>query len=48
MGLSEELARGGLRLSLGWATTEAEIDCFIDAWIKVAEVLLKNTRGMAA
>jgi cysteine desulfurase len=48
MGLSEELARGGLRVSLGWATTEAEIDYFIDAWIKVAGVLLRDTRGMAA
>jgi cysteine desulfurase len=48
MGASDDLARAGLRISLGWSTTEAEIDCFIDAWIKVAEALLKETRGMAA
>jgi cysteine desulfurase len=48
MGASDELARAGLRISLGWSTTEAEIDCFIDAWIKVAGALLKEIRGMAA
>ena len=48
MGASPELARGGVRISLGWTTTEAEIDCFVDAWIKVAEALLKQTRGLAA
>jgi cysteine sulfinate desulfinase/cysteine desulfurase-like protein len=37
-----------VRISLGWTTTEAEIDCFVDAWIKVAEALLKDTRGLAA
>lgn len=48
MGVSPELARGGLRISLGWTTTEVEIDRFIDAWIKVARALLKEARGMAA
>jgi cysteine desulfurase len=48
MGASPELARSGVRISLGWSTTEAEIDRFIDAWIKVARALLKETRGMAA
>ena len=48
MGASPELARGGVRISLGWTTTETEIDCFVDAWIKVAEALLKQTRGLAA
>jgi cysteine desulfurase len=48
MGAADELARAGLRISLGWSSTEAEIDCFIDAWIKVAGALLKDTRGMAA
>jgi cysteine desulfurase len=48
MGASDELTRSGLRISLGWSTTEAEIDYFIDAWIKVAGALLKETRGMAA
>jgi cysteine desulfurase len=48
MGASDGLARGGVRISLGWTTTEAEIDCFIAAWIKVAGALLKETRGLAA
>jgi cysteine desulfurase len=48
MGASPELARGGVRISLGWTTTETEIDCFFDAWIKVAEALLTRTRGLAA
>ena len=48
MGVAEELTRGGVRISLGWTTTEAEIDRYIDAWIKVAGALLKETRGLAA
>ena len=48
MGAPPELARGGVRISLGWTTTEAEIDCLIDAWIKVAGVLVKDTRVLAA
>ena len=48
MGASPELARGGVRISLGWTTTETEIDYFVDAWIKVAEALLKHRRGLAA
>ena len=48
MGASPEWARSGVRISLGWTTTETEIDCFVAAWIKVAEVLLKQTRGLAA
>jgi len=48
MGVSPELGRGGLRISLGWSTAESDVDRFIDAWIKVARALLKETRGMAA
>jgi len=48
MGASPELAGGGVRISLGWTTTQSEIDCFVDAWIKVAEALVKETRGLAA
>ncbi|HET7681839.1 MAG TPA: cysteine desulfurase family protein [Xanthobacteraceae bacterium] len=48
MGAGPELARAGVRISLGWTTTEAEIDYFVDAWIKVADALLKGTRGLAA
>ncbi len=48
MGVSRELARGGVRVSLGWTNTESDIDRFIDAWIKVSTALLKERRGMAA
>jgi cysteine desulfurase len=48
MGVSPDLARGGVRVSLGWTTTESDIDRFLDAWIKVARALLKERRGIAA
>ncbi len=48
MGVSPELARGGVRVSLGWSTTESAIDRFLSAWIKVARALLKESRGIAA
>ncbi len=48
MGVSPELAQGGIRVSLGWSTTESDIDRFLGAWIKVARVLLREARGMAA
>ena len=35
MGIAPDLARGGLRLSIGLATTDAEIDRFIEIWGKV-------------
>ena len=48
MRLPPELARGGLRISLGWTTTEAEINRFIAAWINATGALLKERRGLAA
>jgi cysteine desulfurase len=48
MGASKDLARGGVRISLGWSTAETDIDRFINAWINVAGSLLKGIRGMAA
>jgi cysteine desulfurase len=48
MGVSPDLARGGLRVSLGWTTTESDVDRFLEAWIKVATALLKDRRGIAA
>jgi cysteine desulfurase len=40
MGLGPELAKGAVRLSLGWSTTEADIDCGLEAWRKLASALL--------
>jgi cysteine desulfurase len=42
MGFGSELAKGAVRLSLGWSTTEADIDCCLEAWRKLASALLKG------
>lgn len=42
MGATAELARGALRLSLGWTTTERDIACALEAWRKLVEVLPKS------
>jgi cysteine desulfurase len=47
MGAGAALARGAVRVSLGWSTQQADIDRFLDAWRKVAGALLKET-GIAA
>jgi cysteine desulfurase len=48
MGVAPELARGAIRLSLGYSTAEADIDRFLEAWIKHVRVLLKERPGIAA
>ena len=48
MGVSPDLARGAVRLSLGPASTEADIDRCLGAWIKVSGALLKKAEGLAA
>ena len=51
MGVSPALARGAVRVSLGWTTTKAEIARFLDAWRKVSGALSRSSRerrGMAA
>ncbi len=35
MGLNEKLASSALRISMGWATKESDIDAFLDAWQKI-------------
>jgi cysteine desulfurase len=35
MGVRPELARGAIRLSLGWASTERDVDCFAAAFMNV-------------
>ena len=47
MGFSKSLAKGAVRLSLGWSTTEAEIDCCLKAWRKLADTLLRKERNTA-
>jgi cysteine desulfurase len=36
MGVAHEIAATAIRVSLGWNTTEAEIDAFADAWLALA------------
>ena len=42
MGLGRELAQGAVRLSLGWSTSEADIELTLKAWRKLADALLKG------
>jgi len=48
MGVSAELARSAVRVSLGPTTTEDDIERFLTAWITVSGPLLEKSRGMAA
>ena len=43
MGFGPNLAQGAVRLSLGWSTTEADIDSCLQAWRKLARTLLKGS-----
>ncbi|HEY7229738.1 MAG TPA: cysteine desulfurase family protein [Pseudolabrys sp.] len=47
MAVEPALARGAVRVSLGWSTTEAEIDALLTAWNKVVSSLL-NKHATAA
>jgi cysteine desulfurase len=42
MGFGPELARGAVRLSLGWSTSHADIDRCLEAWRKLSGTLLKG------
>jgi cysteine desulfurase len=48
MGFGPELAQGAVRLSLGWSTSEEEIDYCLEAWRKLAGTLLKGERRNTA
>jgi len=51
MGVLPELLRGAIRVSLGWASSEADVERFLGAWRKVSSALSrgsKEQRGMAA
>lgn len=43
MGAGEALARGGIRVSLGWETTKNDIDRVLEAWRKLAGSLVKGS-----
>jgi cysteine desulfurase len=51
MGVSPPLTRGAVRVSLGWTTTKADVERFLNAWRKVSGALSKGSkeqRGIAA
>jgi cysteine desulfurase len=42
MGVEPALARGAVRVSLGWSTTEQDVERLLNAWIQVVSSLLKS------
>ncbi len=42
MQATPEQARGGVRISLGWNTTENDVDCALKAWRKLSATLVKE------
>ena len=48
MGFGPELAQGAVRLSLGWSTSEADVDLCLEAWRKLSGTLLKGQRRNTA
>jgi cysteine desulfurase len=48
MGLGRELAQGAVRLSLGWSTSEADIELTLKAWRMLANALLRGGRRNTA
>jgi len=48
MGVSPPLTRGAVRVSLGWSTTEADIERFLNAWRKLATALSNRGSSIAA
>jgi cysteine desulfurase len=47
MGVRPEMAQGAVRLSLGWDTTEAEIQYLLEAWRSLANVLIRRSDVVA-
>lgn len=41
MGFADQTAQGAVRLSLGWSTSEADIECALEAWRKLSSALLR-------
>ncbi len=44
MGVSPALARGAVRVSLGWTTDKAEVERFLGAWRKVSSALSRGSK----
>ena len=48
MGFGPQIAQGAVRFSLGWSTSDADIDRCLEAWRKLAGSLLKGERRNTA
>lgn len=48
MGVDEAIARCALRISLGWSSTEADVDRFLEAWPSIVDRLNPEARTKAA
>jgi len=48
MGFGLELAQGAVRLSMGWSTSETDVDHCLEAWRKLAGTLLRGLRRNTA
>jgi cysteine desulfurase len=48
MGFEPELAQGAVRLSLGWSTSDMEVESCLEAWRKLAGTLVKGERRNTA
>ncbi len=48
MAVEPALARGAVRVSFGWGSTQAEVERFLGTWNMVAGSLVKERRGIAA
>lgn len=48
MGVDPALARGAIRVSIGYSTGDADIEHFLSAWTKLSESLLKGRNVIAA
>jgi len=48
MGVAGDLARGAIRVSLGFSTQDEEVKCFLAAWNKLASALRKRRHGIPA
>ena len=47
MGFGPKIAQGAVLLSLGWSTSEADIDKCLEAWRTLADALLREERNTA-
>jgi cysteine desulfurase len=48
MRIDPALAAGAIRVSLGFSTTDEEVNSFLAAWKKLVGALPKRTHGIAA